>query len=88
MTYVAAHGLCRDPATEAAAAFIKALQKVIESAQREISLVRLLETHRVDGLILCSARLPDGALSKSLQAYKAAVLLKHILPSCEINASW
>lgn len=55
------------------------LCNVVESAERELNLVRILETHRVDGVILCSARLPDAALSKALQGYKAAVLLNRTL---------
>jgi LacI family transcriptional regulator len=51
------------------------LCNVVEDADREISLVRALENQRVDGLIWCSARLPEKLLVKALQSFKAAVLV-------------
>ena len=58
------------------------LCNVVESAEREIDLMRILESQRVDGIVWCSARLPEEALIKSLQAYKAAVLVnRSVAPS-------
>lgn len=51
------------------------LCNVIESPDREGDLIRILESQRVDGIILCSARLPDPALAKALSRHKAAVLV-------------
>ncbi|WP_281412799.1 LacI family DNA-binding transcriptional regulator [Rhizobium sp. P38BS-XIX] len=51
------------------------LCNVDESAKREIDLMQILESQRVDGIVWCSARLPEQPLIKALQAYKAAVLV-------------
>lgn len=51
------------------------LCNVVESADREIEITRTLEGQRVDGIIWCSARLPDADLLKAIQAFKATVLI-------------
>lgn len=51
------------------------LCNVVESPDREIDLMRILESQRVDGVIWCSARLPEKPLVKALQSFKAAVLV-------------
>jgi LacI family transcriptional regulator len=58
------------------------LCNVVESAEREIDLMQILESQRVDGIIWCSARLPEPSLIKALQGYKAAVLVnRSVAPS-------
>ena len=57
------------------------LCNVIESADRESDLMRILETQRVDGVMLCSARLPEKALLQALKQYKAAVVINRSVPS-------
>lgn len=57
------------------------LCNVIESADREIDVLRVLETQRVDGVILCSARLPEKPLLQALKQYKAAVVINRSVPS-------
>lgn len=51
------------------------LCNVVESADREVDLMRILESQRVDGVVWCSARLPEKPLIKALQSFKAAVLV-------------
>lgn len=51
------------------------LCNVVESADRELQILSILESQRVDGVIWCSARLPDQALVKALKAFKATVLV-------------
>lgn len=51
------------------------LCNVVESPDQEISVMRALESQRVDGIIWCSARLPEPGFRKALEAYRAAVVV-------------
>lgn len=57
------------------------LCNVVESAEREAELIDTLSHHRVDGIVVCSARLPDSALHGALRAHRAAVLINREAPS-------
>lgn len=52
----------------------------VEDPQREDDVLRLLEDRRVDGLLLCSSRLPDDTLLARLAAFPAAVVVNRTLP--------
>ena len=56
------------------------LCNVVESSKRKSELIDALSLHRVDGLIVCSSRMPDRALHQALQAHKAAVLINREAP--------
>jgi LacI family transcriptional regulator len=56
------------------------LCNVVESADREVNLMRTLESQRVDGVVWCSARLPEKDLLKVLQSFKATVLVNRTVP--------
>lgn len=51
------------------------LCNVVESADRELQILSILESQRVDGVVWCSARLPDKALVQALKSFKATVLV-------------
>jgi len=54
----------------------------IEDPEREADVLRTLEEKRVDGIVLCSSRLPDDVLMKLAVRYPAAVLVnRHLLGS-------
>jgi LacI family transcriptional regulator len=46
-----------------------------ESPQHELAILEALEEKRVDGLVLCSSRLPDESLCAALEHHPAAVLV-------------
>jgi len=51
------------------------LCNTIEQAEREVGVLRLLEQKRVDGVVVCSARLPDEQLLPLLRRQQAVVLV-------------
>ena len=51
-----------------------------ESAQREQSAILSLEGQRVDGILLCSSRLPERELVKLAQRYQPLVLVNRCIP--------
>ena len=55
--------------------YLVSLANTVEDADRERAALEHFEAHRVDGLIVCSARLPEGALGASLRRHQAVVLL-------------
>jgi LacI family transcriptional regulator len=50
-----------------------------EDPMRELTVLESLEEKRVDGLVLCSSRLDDGALQEALARYPAVVLVNRRL---------
>jgi LacI family transcriptional regulator len=54
-----------------------------EDPQRELDVLQLLEEKRVDGIVLCSSRLPPGTLRQTLTHCPAAVLVNQQLESFE-----
>lgn len=51
-----------------------------EDPQQELAVLRLLEDKRIDGLMLCSSRLPDSTLLPLLAAHPAAVVVNRAVP--------
>ncbi|MBX3141550.1 MAG: LacI family DNA-binding transcriptional regulator [Trueperaceae bacterium] len=58
-----------------AAGYTVALANAVEDQARERAALRNLAGHRVDGVIVCSPRLPDHELTDLLAAHPAAVLV-------------
>jgi LacI family transcriptional regulator len=58
-----------------AAGYNLLISNVVESSEREGELIDALSRQRVDGIIVCSARLPGTALASALAAHRAAVLI-------------
>jgi len=56
------------------------LCNTIEQPEREASVLRLLEEKRVDGVVVCSARLPDEQLLPVLRRQQAVVLVNRMAP--------
>ncbi len=56
-----------------------------EEPQREIAVLRSLEEKRVDGVMLCSSRLDDEALYKSLSRHASVVLVNRRLNGYEFG---
>lgn len=56
------------------------LCNVVENPEREAELLGMLEGKRVDGVIVCSARLPDQTLFAKIQRHGAAVLVNRQAP--------
>ncbi len=56
------------------------LCNTVEDQDREKAMLRLLEDDRVDGLVLCSARLPDEGLIPLLKRHAAVVLVNRTVP--------
>jgi LacI family transcriptional regulator len=53
-----------------------------EDPQRELDVLQLLEEKRVDGIVLCSSRLPSEVLREALAHYQAAVLVnQQVMPT-------
>jgi len=61
--------------TAAARGYSVILCNTVEDPVRERAVLELLESKRVDGIILCSARLPDAELFPLVRQHPAAVLL-------------
>jgi LacI family transcriptional regulator len=53
----------------------------VEDLEREAATLQRLEDNRVDGVILCSARLPDEALVPLIKRHSAVVLVNRDVPS-------
>ncbi len=56
------------------------LCNTIEQPEREISVLRSLEEKRVDGVVVCSSRLPDEQLLPVLRRQQAVVLVNRMAP--------
>ena len=56
-----------------------------ESPKRELSVLQSLEEKRVDGIVLCSSRLPDDALRSALTYHPAVVLVNRRLPRAQVG---
>jgi LacI family transcriptional regulator len=67
-----------DAASDAGYSLI--LCNTTEDRKRERSILELLESKRVDGVILCSARLPSESLLPLVKRYPASVLLNRQVP--------
>lgn len=63
-----------------AAGYNLLLSNVVENSKREAELIDAFLIHRVDGIIVCSPRLPDSALHKALAPHRAAVLINREAP--------
>jgi len=55
--------------------YLVSLANTVEDADRERAALEHFEAHGVDGLIVCSARLPDATLDAALRRHQAVVLL-------------
>ena len=56
------------------------LTNAVEDVERERAALVNFEAHRVDGLIVCSARLPDDELAALLRRHPATVLVNRSAP--------
>jgi LacI family transcriptional regulator len=59
------------------------LSNVVEDVERERAALRHFEGHRVDGLVVCSARLPDDDLAALLRRHPASVLINRGVPDVD-----
>jgi len=66
--------------TALAAGYNVFLCNTIEQPEREVSVLRSLEEKRVDGVVVCSARLPDEQLFPLLRRQRAVVLVNRMAP--------
>ena len=57
------------------------LTNTVEDLVRELAAFEHFEAHRVDGLIACSARIPDSELARLLRRHPACVLLNRASPA-------
>ncbi len=65
--------------TALAAGYSVFLCNTTEQAEREVAVLRLLEEKRVDGVVVCSARLPDDQLVPLLRRQRTVVLVNRIV---------
>jgi LacI family transcriptional regulator len=56
-----------------------------ESQHRELQILESLVEQRVDGLMLCSSRLPDDTLRRALRRHSAAVLVNRRLADSDVG---
>lgn len=63
------------------AGYTVALANAVEDPARERAAIRKFEAYRMDGLIVCSARLPDAELAELVASHPASVLVNRQLPS-------
>lgn len=63
-----------------AAGYSLLLSNTTEDPDREADLLRTLEQRSVDGVLLCSSRLPDARLSDLVERHDAVVLINRQLP--------
>lgn len=56
------------------------VSSTVESLEREARTLRLLEERHVDGVIVCSARLPEAQLFELLKGQRAALLVNRSAP--------
>ncbi len=54
-----------------------------EDAEREWAILRMLEEHRVDGLVLISSRLPEAMLAEAAQRWRPLVVVNRPAPTGE-----
>lgn len=59
------------------------LSNAVEDVERERAALRHFEGHRVDGLVVCSARLPDDDLTALLRRHPASVLINRAVPDVD-----
>ncbi len=55
--------------------YLVSLANTVEDGKRELAALQHFEDHGVDGLLVCSARLPESVLSTTLRHHGAVVLL-------------
>jgi LacI family transcriptional regulator len=65
-----------------AAGYSLLLCNAVEDPDREAELLRTLEQRAVDGVVLCSSRLPEKALADLAKRYDAVVLINRSLAGC------
>ncbi len=63
------------------AGYTVSLANAVEDPSRERAAIRKFEAHRMDGLIVCSARLPDAELAELVENHPVSVLINRRLPS-------
>ena len=68
--------------TAHAAGFSLVLCNTVEDPEREVDLLRTLEQRSVDGVVLCSPRLPEDGLVGLMKRHPAVVLINRCLPDC------
>lgn len=66
--------------TAHAAGYSLLLCNTVEDPRREAAVLRLLEQRGVDGIVLCSSRLPEDELADLMEHHAAAVLVNRKLP--------
>ena len=62
-----------------AAGYSLLLCNSVEDQDREADLLRILEQHAVDGVVLCSSRLSESALVELVRRHDAVVLINHTI---------
>jgi LacI family transcriptional regulator len=67
-----------------AAGYSLLLCNTTEDPEREARILANLEEKWVDGLVLCSSRLPDDLLGQLLSRHRAAILVNRPLPAAEL----
>lgn len=60
------------------------LGNTVEDPAREADLLRKLEQRGVDGVIICSSRLPESELADLMKRHTAAVLINRCLPDSDV----
>jgi LacI family transcriptional regulator len=65
--------------TAQAAGYSLLLCNSVEDSDREADLLRTLEQRAVDGVVLCSSRLPDNMLAELTRRHDAVVLINRIM---------
>lgn len=68
------------------AGYILLLCNTIEDPGREVDALRTLEAQRVDGVLLCSSRLPDEELRARAAKFPAVVLVNRALPGSGLSS--
>ena len=65
-----------------AAGYSLLLCNAVEDPDREAELLRTLEQRAVDGVVLCSSRLPEQALAELVKRHDAVILINRSLTGC------
>ena len=68
--------------TAHAAGYSLLLCNAVEDPDREAELLRTLEQRAVDGVVLCSSRLPEQALADLVKRHDAVILINRSLTGC------
>ncbi len=63
------------------AGYTVSLANAVEDPERERAAIKNLEAHRVDGIVVCGARLPSEALDKLLARHSQSVLVNRYCES-------